>query len=92
MQRSTKNSLHRKGFQGIAVVSEEIIPWQGGRVRFQSSWWPAMCDQNICIMPGTLVTVVGLKNITLVVEPYSQRIPDDLMTTGQKIYLQPQGG
>ncbi|PSB45894.1 hypothetical protein C7B67_20910 [filamentous cyanobacterium Phorm 6] len=30
-----------------AIVEEEIRPGESGRVRFQSSWWPATSDQEI---------------------------------------------
>ncbi len=51
-----------------AVVEEEIRPQHSGRVRFQSSWWPAKCDGQITLKPGEVVRVVGLDNITLIVE------------------------
>ncbi|WP_293135118.1 NfeD family protein [Microcoleus sp. bin38.metabat.b11b12b14.051] len=51
-----------------AIVEEEIRPQQSGRVRFQSSWWPAKCDRQITLKPGDVVRVVGLDNITLIVE------------------------
>jgi membrane protein implicated in regulation of membrane protease activity len=51
-----------------AIVDEEIRPEQSGRVRFQSSWWPAKCDRKKIFKPGELVYVVGIDNITLLVE------------------------
>ncbi|WP_293355821.1 MULTISPECIES: NfeD family protein [unclassified Microcoleus] len=51
-----------------AIVEEEIRPDQCGRVRFQSSWWPAKCDRQITLKPGAVVRVLRLDNITLVVE------------------------
>jgi membrane protein implicated in regulation of membrane protease activity len=51
-----------------AIVEEEIRPDQPGRVRFQSSWWPAKCVREITLKPGEVVRVVRLENITLVVE------------------------
>ena len=51
-----------------AIVEEEIRPQQSGRVRFQSSWWPAKCERQITLKPGDVVRVVGLDNITLIVE------------------------
>jgi membrane protein implicated in regulation of membrane protease activity len=51
-----------------AIVSEEIRPNECGRVRFQSSWWSARCDKNTTFKPGDLVYVVGIDNITLLVE------------------------
>ncbi|MEG3864090.1 NfeD family protein, partial [Microcoleus sp. herbarium12] len=41
---------------------------QSGRVRFQSTWWPAKCDRQITFKPGDVVRVVRLDNITLIVE------------------------
>jgi membrane protein implicated in regulation of membrane protease activity len=51
-----------------AIVEEEIRPQQSGRVRFQSTWWPAKCDRQITFKPGDVVRVVRLDNITLIVE------------------------
>ncbi len=52
-----------------AIVEEEIRPDQCGRVRFQSSWWPAKCDdRQITLKPGAVVRVLRLDNITLIVE------------------------
>lgn len=52
-----------------AIVDEAIVPHLGGRVRFQSSWWPALCQQNITLLPGEIVYVVGRYNLILLVEP-----------------------
>jgi membrane protein implicated in regulation of membrane protease activity len=51
-----------------AVVEEEIRPGQSGRVRFQSTWWPAKCDRDITLKPGEVVRVLALENMTLIVE------------------------
>jgi membrane protein implicated in regulation of membrane protease activity len=51
-----------------AIVEEEIRPDQCGRVRFQSSWWPAKCNLQITLKPGAVVRVLRLDNITLIVE------------------------
>jgi membrane protein implicated in regulation of membrane protease activity len=51
-----------------AVVEEEIRPGKSGRVRFQSTWWPAKCDGQITLKPGDVVRVLALENITLIVE------------------------
>ena len=51
-----------------AIVEEEIRPQESGRVRFQSSWWPAKCEGEVTLKPGEVVRVVGLDNITLIVE------------------------
>lgn len=34
-----------------AIVEEEIRPGESGRVRFQSSWWPAISDQELTFKP-----------------------------------------
>ncbi|MCT7982222.1 NfeD family protein [Laspinema sp. A4] len=52
-----------------AIVDETIVPYFGGRVRFQHSWWPALCPHQITLSPGEVVYVVGRHNITLLVEP-----------------------
>ena len=53
----------------LAIVSDDILPNQIGRVSFRASWWPALCPQNIHIPSGTVVKVIGRTNITLLVEP-----------------------
>lgn len=57
--------------QDQAIVQQEIVPHQRGRVSFQGSSWYAECDHNIAIAPGEVVDVVALREITLVVEPAS---------------------
>ncbi|MGJ3250696.1 MAG: NfeD family protein [Elainellaceae cyanobacterium] len=52
-----------------AVVDVPIQPDKAGRVKFQASWWPAQCEQGISLKPGDIVRVVGIRNITLLVEP-----------------------
>lgn len=52
-----------------AVVDEAIHPDCPGRVRFQATWWPAHCERNVMLKPGDEVRVVGIRNITLLVEP-----------------------
>ncbi|MGL5194436.1 MAG: NfeD family protein [Chroococcales cyanobacterium] len=56
-------------FNKWAIVDETIVPYFGGRVRFQNSWWPAFCPHHITLSPGEVVSVVGRHNITLLVEP-----------------------
>lgn len=52
-----------------AKVEVTICPRRRGRVKFQGSWWPAQCEQNIVLHRGTTVRVIGTENITLLVEP-----------------------
>ena len=51
-----------------AIVDEQIRPQECGRVRFQNSWWPSKCDRDLTFEPGDEVLVVGIDNITLIVE------------------------
>lgn len=54
--------------EGDATVEQIIQPGQTGRVRFRGSWWPACCMQDVSLVPGEVVHVVGHHNITLLVE------------------------
>lgn len=54
-----------------AKVEVAICPQRRGRVKFQGSWWPAQCEQNVVLHRGTIVRVLGIENITLLVEPLS---------------------
>ncbi|OLP18069.1 hypothetical protein BST81_13665 [Leptolyngbya sp. 'hensonii'] len=56
-------------WQGEAMVEEAILPGHVGRVRFQGSWWPARCEHNLILGCGGVVRVIGIENITLLVEP-----------------------
>ncbi|EKQ67645.1 membrane protein implicated in regulation of membrane protease activity [Leptolyngbyaceae cyanobacterium JSC-12] len=56
-------------FYGKGIVSETIAPHQTGRVRFQGSWWSALCEQEVTLPPGKMVQVIGRQNITLLVQP-----------------------
>ncbi|WP_171974660.1 NfeD family protein [Leptolyngbya sp. 'hensonii'] len=59
-------------FEQRAIVDETIQPGIPGRIRFQSSLWPALCRQNTVLTPGTTVRVVDRRNLTLVVEFVSE--------------------
>ncbi|MEG4589342.1 NfeD family protein [Microcoleus sp. MOSTC5] len=58
-----------QNFEQEAIVDEEIQPHCVGRVHFQASWWPARCEQEVTLVRGQIVFVVGTDNITLLVEP-----------------------
>ncbi|MEG3839966.1 NfeD family protein [Microcoleus sp. herbarium14] len=58
-----------QNFEQEAIVDEEIQPHCVGRVHFQASWWPARCEQEVTLVRGQIVYVVGTDNITLLVEP-----------------------
>lgn len=60
--------------QGQATVSDTISPGKAGRVRFKGSWWPAKCTQHLTMYPGDVVQVIGVKNITLIVEPIVREV------------------
>lgn len=54
---------------GEAIVDQVIEPGRSGRVRFQGSWWYARCEADLVLVRGVVVRVVGINNITLLVEP-----------------------
>lgn len=53
----------------LAVVAKAIFPGCPGRVKYQATWWPAQCECGAALNPGDEVRVVGISNITLLVEP-----------------------
>lgn len=57
--------------QGVAIVDEEISSDKDGRVRFQGTYWPACCYQDITLTEGQKCQVVGRYALTLIVEPIS---------------------
>ncbi|MFB2917909.1 NfeD family protein [Aerosakkonema funiforme] len=57
-----------------AIVDLAIQPYKSGRVYFRGSWWPARCEQEITLLPGQIVYVIGMSNITLLVEPFASNI------------------
>lgn len=70
--RSSKQSMPHSswGHQNRqAIVQQTIQPNQRGRVRYWGSDWFARCHQDIFISPGEIVDIVGVENITLLVEP-----------------------
>lgn len=70
----SNNDLHDwLGKSDVAAVVDEAIsgPKSKGRVYFRGSWWPAKCEQAVCLEPGVQVKVVGMDKITLLVEPVS---------------------
>jgi len=54
-----------------AIVDETIYPHRSGRVSFRGPWWPARCPREITLIPGEIVYVIGMYNITLLVETES---------------------
>lgn len=56
-------------FEGVAIVDCEICPHQRGRVYFRAGWWLAKCDREIVFSPGDKVQVIGIEEITLLVQP-----------------------
>lgn len=57
-----------------AIVEQVIEPLRRGRVSFRGSYWFARCKQGITLFPGQMVYVVGIDNLTLVVEPVASQI------------------
>ena len=56
-------------FEKKAIVEEEIRPNCLGRIHFQATSWPARCKQEVILVRGQIVQVVGIDNITQLVEP-----------------------
>lgn len=53
-----------------AIVDETIHgPDKPGRVRFRGTCWPAICSRQVILQPSETVRVIGIDNITLLVEP-----------------------
>ncbi len=73
MTQNMKTQNYFNELTGEATVDQVIEPGRTGRVHFQASWWPARCNQNITLVPGETVYVVGHDNITLLVEPVHAR-------------------
>ncbi|OCQ99766.1 hypothetical protein BCD67_15290 [Oscillatoriales cyanobacterium USR001] len=66
---SSSQKVVNDDFQKEAIVDETIYPRRSGRVYFQATWWPARCEKNVILEPNQIVYVVGICNITLLVEP-----------------------
>lgn len=62
-------SLYPEELIGEGVVEETIQPGQAGRVQFQGSCWYARCHQDAVLVKGRTVRVVGVRSVTLMVEP-----------------------
>lgn len=53
-----------------AIVTVTIRPYQPGQIYFRGSWWRAACVHNTEVAQDAIVRVVGMKNITYIVEPF----------------------
>ncbi|MEB3339537.1 NfeD family protein [Okeania sp.] len=53
------------------VVEEKITSDEPGRVKYKTTYWPAMLfrDDSMTLAPGQEVAVVGRQGITLLVRP-----------------------
>ena len=60
-----------KSFRKLATVDSTIRPNKIGRIRFQGSWWNAICPADVTLQPGTAVQIIGRTGITFFVEPFS---------------------
>ena len=57
---------------GVAEVMVAIAPFRGGRIAYQSTFWPAQCVDSLyggSIPCGSQVKVVGRVGLTQLVEP-----------------------
>lgn len=64
-----RGSGRDRRFDGIATVDCAIYPQNRGRVYFRGSWWFAKCDRELVFVPGDRVQVIGVEEITLLVQP-----------------------
>ncbi|NJL45426.1 MAG: hypothetical protein HC922_06205 [Leptolyngbyaceae cyanobacterium SM2_3_12] len=51
-----------------ATVTDTIYPHQPGRVKYQGTWWRAVCNDGITVLPTTPVAVTGRVGLTLIVQ------------------------
>lgn len=65
------NVWHSNELDYLAIVSEVIHPDRPGRIKYQSSWWPAICYQGKSLFPDTQVRVIAQINLTYIVEAIS---------------------
>jgi membrane protein implicated in regulation of membrane protease activity len=66
-----------------AIVTRSIQPGRSGQVKFQGSWWTAWCNQEVILVPGQSVYVIGRRNISLYVEPVFLSVESsDLQSSG----------
>ncbi|NJO41058.1 MAG: hypothetical protein HC865_10485 [Cyanobacteria bacterium RU_5_0] len=59
-------------FQWRAIVTDTIHPQRTGRVKFQGTWWNALCKRDVVLPANTLVDVVDLDGSTLIVQPIAE--------------------
>lgn len=59
---------------GEGVVDCVIYPYQKGRIYFRGSWWPARCEEEVKLLTGQRVKVIGRQNITLIVQPIASKL------------------
>lgn len=64
-----QNLGQQQGQHLDGVVTIDILPSCQGQVKFAGGWWSAKCSQARTLTKGTLVSVIGRDNITLIVEP-----------------------
>jgi len=75
-QTKASEPFEKTYLEDLAIVSKTIKPDHAGRIYFQASWWPAVCAHNVVLISGTKARVIGMKNITYIVEPL-HRVSND---------------
>jgi membrane protein implicated in regulation of membrane protease activity len=68
LQSNRTSAWHFDELDSLATVSEVIHPDRVGRIKYQSSWWPAISHQRKSLLPGEQVRVIAQINLTCVVE------------------------